>query len=110
LPVEYIDLAFSQLKTTDAVLGPSSDGGYYLIGFSKDTFLPEAFDGVDWSSERVCEQTLDILKQHHLAITVLPQWHDVDNAEDLKSLYDRNIDTAFSKSLTMCYLRQKALE
>ena len=47
LPEELIHEAFSSLEIHDAVIGPSVDGGYYLIGFRNDAFLPEAFEGIE---------------------------------------------------------------
>ena len=109
LPAEYLDLAFKALDTNDTVIGPSGDGGYYLIGFARNSFLPEAFDQISWSSSRVFEQTTNILKLHRRNLYLLPQWNDVDTIVDLKSLLQRNENTAFSKSATMCYLKQHKL-
>lgn len=104
LPAEYLDLAFGALETNDVTVGPSSDGGYYLIGFTKNSFLPEAFEQISWSSDKAFEQTIDILQKNKQKLFLLPQWHDVDTFTDLKSLLQRNGNSAFSKSATMCYL------
>lgn len=109
LPAEYLELAFMALDTNDVVVGPSSDGGYYLIGFAKDAFSPAVFDGISWSSDRVSEQTINILERYKQKLYLLPQWHDVDTMVDLKSLLQRNKNTAFSKSATISYLRQQKL-
>ena len=53
LPEEYLGLAFFGLGANDVVIGPSSDGGYYLIGFRRDAFIPDAFDQITWSSNKV---------------------------------------------------------
>ncbi len=104
LPEEYLELAYPALDMNDVVIGPSSDGGYYLIGFTRNSFLPEAFEQISWSSDKVFEQTIDILQQHKQKLYLLPQWHDVDTLVDLKSFLQRNENSAFSKSATMCYL------
>ncbi len=109
LPAEYLELAFATLDTNDVVIGPSGDGGYYLIGFDRNTFLPEVFDGISWSSDSVFEQTVNILKRHERKSYLLPQWHDVDTGADLELLVGRNKNTAFSKSATMSYLEQQKL-
>lgn len=109
LPADYLELGFKALETNDIVLGPSSDGGYYLIGFAKEAFLPDVFEGITWSSADVFEQTLDILKKHKQRVYLLPQWHDVDTLTDLKSLVRRNRNTAFQKSTTICYLKDSKL-
>ncbi len=109
LPEVLLRGALSVLDAHDVVIGPSSDGGYYLIGFTRNTFLPEAFERVSWSSNKVFEQTVNILKQHRQSLYLLPQWHDVDTLADLESLLQRNKNSAFSKSATMHYLLEHKL-
>ena len=109
LPADYLELGFRALETNDVVPGPSSDGGYYLIGFAKEAFLPDVFEGITWSSADVFEQTLDILKKHKHKVYLLPQWHDVDTLTNLRSLVRRNRNTAFQKSATICYLKDSKL-
>ena len=104
LPAEHLELALKALDTNDTVIGPSTDGGYYLMGFNKDTFLPDVFNGISWSSDRVFSRTINTLKQYRQNMYLLPQWHDVDTLADLKSFSHRNKNSAFSKSATMCYL------
>lgn len=66
------------------VLGPSEDGGYYLIGLKK----PERslFENIEWSTERVLEQTLAKAKENNLEIHLLTTWYDVDDAASLQRL------------------------
>lgn len=109
LPEDFLGQAFSALDSNDVVIGPADDGGYYLIGFSYDHFLPEVFEAISWSSDRVFEQTVNILKQHQRKVYLLPQWSDVDTLADLKSLVSRNKNTAFTKSATFLYLEQNEL-
>ena len=109
LPGEYLNLALMALDTNDVIIGPSSDGGYYLIGFARDAFLPEAFDRISWSSDSVFEQTVSTLAKHKRKIYLLPQWHDVDTLSDLKSLLMRNKNTAFKESGTFSYLATNRL-
>jgi len=74
LPAPYLNMAFDLLKERDVVLGPSTDGGYYLVGLRADR--NEIFTGVEWSTGRVLEQTLDKLGLQSLGL--LPPWYDVD--------------------------------
>ncbi len=104
LPVRYLMKSFEALAEHDTVIGPANDGGYYLIGFSKDKFIPEVFDNISWSTDSVFEQTVSILKQHGRKAYLLPLWHDVDTIADLKSLLLRTKSTAFEKSKTYSYL------
>jgi uncharacterized protein len=67
-----------------AVLGPSSDGGYYLLGMK----APHAglFTAIDWSTERVAAQTRTRAHERGLAIAELPAWYDVDDPDSLAHL------------------------
>jgi uncharacterized protein len=67
-----------------AVLGPSSDGGYYLLGLK--AAHRRMFEDIAWSTERVAEQTLERAREIDLAIHVLPAWYDVDDVESLRQL------------------------
>ena len=89
MPADFLDSSFTALDSHDAVIGPAADGGYYLIGFSGDSFLPEAFEQICWSTDRVFWQTINTLKKHRRKVHLLPQWYDVDTFEDLKSLQKR---------------------
>ncbi|MBW7991277.1 MAG: glycosyltransferase [Planctomycetes bacterium] len=104
LPVHYLIESFEALAGHDTVIGPANDGGYYLIGFSKEGFIPEAFDNISWSTDSVFEQTVSILKRHGRKMYLLPLWHDVDTIADLKSLLLRTKNTVFEKSKTYSYL------
>jgi rSAM/selenodomain-associated transferase 1 len=107
LPEDFLRQAFWEMDTHDVVLGPANDGGYYLVGFTRKGFLPEAFENVAWSSDSVFEQTVSILKQNRRRVCLLPQWYDVDTLADFASLLSRNKNTAFNKSRTFCYLTTK---
>jgi hypothetical protein len=68
-----------------AVLGPSTDGGYYLLGIKAPH--RRLFDDIDWSTERVAGQTLERAREIGLSIHVLPAWYDVDDAGALRQLH-----------------------
>lgn len=104
MPAAFIDQGFALLDTNDCVIGPSLDGGYYLIGFKSDTFAREAFTGISWSTDSVQKTTLDILGKRGLGIAFLPGWRDIDTYEDLIALRERNRNTPFARSRTMRYL------
>ncbi len=67
-----------------AVLGPSSDGGYYLLGLK--TAHRRIFEDIAWSTERVAAQTLDRARELRLDVHMLPVWYDVDDVEGLRRL------------------------
>ncbi len=109
LPMDFVDSALSALDTNDAAIGPSSDGGYYLIAFSKTGFVPEVFDDISWNSDSVFEQTVNILQRYGANVRLLPQWYDVDTLADLKTFLRRNKNTEFDKSATYSYLLKNEL-
>jgi rSAM/selenodomain-associated transferase 1 len=67
-----------------AVLGPSDDGGYYLLGLKKPH--RRLFDDIAWSTERVAAQTLQRASEIRLEIHTLRPWYDVDDAACLRRL------------------------
>jgi rSAM/selenodomain-associated transferase 1 len=106
LPFDFLRNAFTELQTHDMVLGPSSDGGYYLIGFRKETFLPSVFEGIAWSSQRVFTETITRIKNAGCSVSLLPVWSDIDTITDLKNLISRSKNTAFKSSHTITYLQK----
>ena len=68
------------------VLGPSEDGGYYLIGLKK--LHREIFEDIAWSTEHVLQQTIERARQKNLKVYLLPKWYDVDNRLALQRLCD----------------------
>lgn len=84
LPDAYLRQAFAWLDGADVVLGPSEDGGYYLIGLKQA--CPELFRDIEWSSERVTAQTLARAQAMGLSVALLPPWYDVDTSANLARL------------------------
>jgi rSAM/selenodomain-associated transferase 2/rSAM/selenodomain-associated transferase 1 len=82
LTVAIMERAFASLADNDLVIGPATDGGYYLIGLAQET--PALFSGVSWGTERVFAQTREIAKSHGLQLATLPQLTDIDRPEDLE--------------------------
>ncbi len=76
-----LQTAFEKLHDSDLVLGPATDGGYYLIGLRQ--LIPELFQAIAWSTDGVLSQTLAIAHALQLAIAQLPPLSDVDYPDDL---------------------------
>jgi uncharacterized protein len=89
LPVEILRQAISSLQTHKVVIGPATDGGYYLIGFSHDFFLPEVFQNISWSTDTVLRDTLSRIEAKTSQIHLLPEWRDIDNKRDLQEFYEK---------------------
>jgi uncharacterized protein len=68
-----------------AVLGPSTDGGYYLLGLK--TVHGRLFEDIAWGTERVAAQTLERARELKLDTHMLPPWYDVDDVEGLRRLH-----------------------
>lgn len=90
MPLNYLENALEQLAAGQVVLGPSEDGGYYALGFSKGNYCPQVFQGIDWSTEKVRTQTLAILEHNNRPIYELPTWYDVDTLSELQRFYQQN--------------------
>ena len=83
LPTNYIRQAFASER--DVVLGPSADGGYYLIGMRGKQI--DVFDGIAWGGDTVLAETRAKLEAiEGASLELLPVWYDVDRPEDLKFL------------------------
>ena len=90
LPISYISQALKQLDSRDITIGPSTDGGYYLIGFSTrniTTAIPFVFEDIAWSTAGVFRQTVARIRSVKATVGLLPPWYDVDTSEDLAFLY-----------------------
>jgi rSAM/selenodomain-associated transferase 1 len=82
-----------------AVLGPSADGGYYLLGLKKPH--RRLFEDVAWSTKSVAHQTLDRAAEIGLAVHVLPSWYDVDDIAALRLLRSELCErVSFTSTLT----------
>jgi rSAM/selenodomain-associated transferase 1 len=81
LTAEILATSFELLQHNDLVLGPATDGGYYLIGLRR--FVPELFKSIAWSTECVFQQTLELATDLQLSLARLPVLTDVDRPEDL---------------------------
>jgi rSAM/selenodomain-associated transferase 1 len=90
LPETVVVEAFEKLGAgKDVVLGPASDGGYYLIGVTRDSLQRELFSDVEWSTDRVLEQTLERCRSLGARVETLGSLDDVDTPDDLRRLAGR---------------------
>ncbi len=81
ITARIIEDAYLKLNECDVVLGPSEDGGYYLLGMRQ--LIPGLFSNIDWSSEQVLQQTMVAIQQKKLTWHQLPVLNDIDTEEDL---------------------------
>ncbi len=80
LTVADVNEGNSKLDTTDIVIGPSADGGYYLLGCKE--VIPPLFKNIHWSSSSVLDDTIDIIKSQHRNYYLLRTLNDIDVEAD----------------------------
>jgi len=90
LTPEHIHEAFIRLEACDVVIGPARDGGYYLLGLNR--LIPPLFEGIEWSTSRVLDQTLQRVRRQHLTAHLLDTLSDVDEWEDVPDDWKKQIE------------------
>jgi rSAM/selenodomain-associated transferase 2/rSAM/selenodomain-associated transferase 1 len=93
LTAQVVATAFDRLAQNDLVLGPATDGGYYLIGLGRRA--PELFAQIPWGSGAVLEETLGVAEAANLSTVLLEPLCDVDRPEDLL-VWERARSRAFT--------------
>jgi len=91
LPAELIDQAFTVLQTEPAVIAPSHDGGYVLIG--ENRHHRELFHDICWSSPQVLTSTRERANHHGITLHEISPWEDVDDEDSLRRLMQRSPDS-----------------
>ena len=89
LPMRHITEAVTRLDANTVVLGPSEDGGYYLIGLASAgpaIRVPEVFSDIRWSTSSAFEDTVAAAGRAGLTVERVPTWYDVDSDDDLARL------------------------
>jgi rSAM/selenodomain-associated transferase 1 len=80
LQSHHLHEAFEALTHSDLVVGPATDGGYYLIGMKRRADY--LFEGITWSTSQVLSETLNVASQNGLTTTLLQELNDIDTQED----------------------------
>jgi rSAM/selenodomain-associated transferase 2/rSAM/selenodomain-associated transferase 1 len=88
LSAKVIVRAFRALQSADVVIGPTFDGGYYLIGMKQPH--PGLFQGISWSTDVVCQQTLAAARRLGITVRCLPVLSDIDTRDDLIAWLSRS--------------------
>lgn len=82
IKTQHIEKAFQFLATHPTVIGPATDGGYYLLGLN--TFYPELFTNMPWSTHSLLQKTKQFLAENKIPFFLLEELSDVDTEEDAK--------------------------
>jgi len=88
ISIDLIAHSFQLLDEKDFVLGPSHDGGYYLLGMKNLNFNP--FPGIKWSTETVLAQTISRITENDFSFTKLEKLHDIDDEHSIKLWMNMN--------------------
>jgi len=83
---ELLEQAFLALEKEEVVIGPTFDGGYYLIGMRR--WLPELFEGIPWSTETVFAETLQRMEAIGVAGVFLDRLADIDEESDWRAFQE----------------------
>jgi len=86
VPREWLRGAFAALRENEMVLGPCTDGGYYLLGLRRP--VGDLFRNIPWSSAHVLRRTTQRAERLGLRLSLLPPWFDVDEFRDVVFLRD----------------------
>jgi rSAM/selenodomain-associated transferase 1 len=82
-----IEKGFESLDSSGCVIGPAEAGGYYLIGFRRDTFRTDVFDEIAWSTRGVLRQTENKLNKEECDYVKLTRFRDMDRFDDIRNYY-----------------------
>ncbi len=109
LPPEHVTSALETLDFSDVVFGPSSDGGYYLVGMRRGAWPRgrELFHEIPWSTADVLDQSLERSLAARLTLTLLPHWYDVDRPADLPRLLADAPRSRAARLLVSCDILKK---
>jgi uncharacterized protein len=106
LPLRFFHQAYACLEESaaDVVLGPSADGGYYLVGMNR--MIAAVFDDMTWSGADVLSQTIHKLGDLGLKHELLPECYDIDTAKDLKRLQSQTMCREVAMKNTFALLNE----
>ena len=96
------------LERHDLVVGPSEDGGYYLIGMRGDH--GPVFEGIPWSTPGVTAATLEHAQRLGLSVSLLPEWYDIDDPATLLRAVEESTTTGLTLGLDLEDLRRRLLD
>lgn len=92
IPLLYIEEGFLRLNTSELVIGPAEDGGYYLIGLREP--IDSLFKDIRWGSSQVMEDTIKIAERDKISYSLLLQWYDIDDLKNLKRYLSRHLSNS----------------
>ena len=97
LTSKIINNAFTALNSTDYVLGPATDGGYYLLGLTELSDL--LFLNKEWSNSQVFQTTYEAIQQQNKTVFLLEKLSDIDTFEDLRAYQEKTGNILFEQHI-----------
>ena len=97
LPFSFLEDAFQKLDSHNLVIGPSEDGGYYLIGMNKPHEV--IFEGIQWGHESVLRDTICRAKAAGISYFLLSEWYDIDDLDGFNRWRCRNLKSLALKAI-----------
>ena len=92
ISARHLLAALDLLNKNDVVIGPSLDGGYWLIGFQRDGYCSELFRQIDWGTEAVFSATIEKCEVAGLSTGILTVLRDIDTLEDLQRSQENDFE------------------
>jgi rSAM/selenodomain-associated transferase 1 len=89
LPLAFIIDAFEKLNSYKLVIGPSEDGGYYLIGMNKP--YDSIFKDIQWGHDSVLKDTISNANAAGISYFLLPEWYDIDDRNSFDNWKMKNL-------------------
>ncbi len=109
LPAEYVRQAFVELGSHDAVLGPDSDGGCYLMALHDRTLREEFFRDIPWGTSKVLAETVGKIEGAFMELSILAQVERIGGMEDIRRLVDYRDSSAVNTMQFIEMNREKLL-
>jgi rSAM/selenodomain-associated transferase 1 len=108
IPRNLVESGIKALGSSDSVIGPCHDGGYYLIGFRSGKYNRNLFSDIPWGSSETTTRMVEAIKSSGLDIMQLDPWWDIDVLADLEKMYSRALKNGYS-GRTVSYIRRQGL-
>ncbi|MFA6584191.1 MAG: DUF2064 domain-containing protein [Elusimicrobiaceae bacterium] len=105
LPTENYGAALSALNSRQACAEKTGPDECCLFGLTRKGYVPGSLDGIKLGDDGGFENCVSALERHYDGVSFLPDWPAVRTAADIRALYRRNFDSAFTGSKTFAYLR-----
>lgn len=88
LQAKHLLKAVAQLQKSDVVLGPSRDGGFYLMGLKASHFNTKKFENLPWQTSKLHKKVSALIASKHYKLSYLEKLSDIDNSADAKHIID----------------------